>query len=138
MCNEDKKAIFFHTYKGGVEVTKTCAWLSQFPLDLKYLACTTESPSEDIPSAAEACPKSCCNCKEDPSDLFFDKMIEKGGQLKKKHRKCEIIRNIESPFFRYEICTRENKGQGNGRFVCPQSCGFCPGPDFAGLPNPNR
>ena len=119
-------------------MVKTCDWLDQFPMELKYIQCADSSSYNssgyEYPSVADACPKACCTCKEHPEDRFFVKMKENNnGKLKAKTKECSGIGDINDPFFKYELCHRESqkpKLVGNGNTVCPQSCGTCPSPEM--------
>ena len=79
----------------------------------------------DKADALDKCPKSCCMCKESPSDRFYKKHKKSTGEVVDKP--CSSIEKFMSPKQQKSVCDKPGSdGFGPARAVCPQSCGICP------------
>jgi len=113
-CTEKATENFFFKKKKGVVETKTCKQLSMFKAERIHEICIANESKDGVIGAADACPKTCCNCMEEPG-------------------LCQrLLPYPNYPYYdqsRPEVCELKGvsfSGKPSLNQECPQSCQICP------------
>ena len=119
---------FMKQYKGKATI-KSCKWLKRRPESLKSKYCNKKVGSDDYEVAGVVCSSTCCNCKEESSNVFLKKWeIDDEGTLIYVTKTCNWLKSKSEEVINLN-CGKSAasyiKGYPPAYVACPETRGFC-------------
>lgn len=125
-CDEDMNDMFYLRLKDGEPFEKRCKWLRRRPLEKRMKICARDNYPDGAVPAYEACPTTCCECGEDPQNMFLKKKQKIDGVMTPFPATCAWLSRLPMGK-RKKYCKKNGRDFDlpNASSACPETCGVC-------------